>query len=111
MSVTYTATLPARQETVLYLADLLHAERIRRGTRTATRRLDCFNQAVLILRWFLDNTRLAQLAGDNQIGKSTAHDYLHEGIDVLAAQRPDLHTALQAAKRWPGTATSTSTVR
>jgi hypothetical protein len=78
----------------LYLAGLLRAERIRRGTRAATRCLGCFKQAVLVRRWFLDNTRLAQLAGDNAIGKSTAYDYLHEGIDVLPAQRPDLHTAL-----------------
>jgi hypothetical protein len=99
MSVTYTATLSARRETVLYLSGLLHAERIRRGTRAATRCLGSFKQAVLVLRWFLDNTRLVQLAGDNAIGKSTAYDYLHEGIDVLAAQRPDLHTALQAAKQ------------
>lgn len=99
MSVTYTATLTAREETVLYLAGLLHTERLRRGTRTATRCLGCFKQAILVLRWFLDNTRLVQLAGDNAISRSTAYDYLHEGIDVLAAQRPDLHTALQAARR------------
>lgn len=28
MSVTYTATLPVRQETALYLSSLLHAERL-----------------------------------------------------------------------------------
>jgi hypothetical protein len=39
---------------------------------------------VLVLRWFLDDTRLAQLAADNRIGSSTAYRYLHEGIDVLA---------------------------
>ena len=54
---------------------------------------------MLVLRWFLDNTRLTQLRRDNGIGKSTAYSYLHEGIDVLAAQAPDLHTALEAAKQ------------
>jgi hypothetical protein len=34
--------------------------------------------------WLLDGTRLAQLAADNRIGRSTAYRYLHEGIDVLA---------------------------
>jgi hypothetical protein len=51
-----------------------------------------------MLRWFLDGTRLRQLAADNAIGRSTAYRYLHEGIDVLAARRPGLHTALLAAK-------------
>jgi hypothetical protein len=98
MSVTYTATLPVRDQTVLFLSGLLHAERIQRGTRTGTRALGCFKQAVLILRWFLDGSRLAQLAADNAIGKSTAYDYLHEGITVLAARAPSLESVLQAAK-------------
>jgi hypothetical protein len=33
MSVTYTAVLPARDETVEFLSGLLDAERTRRGTR------------------------------------------------------------------------------
>jgi hypothetical protein len=98
MSVTYTAVLPVREETVQFLAGLLSAERARRGTRADTRALSCAGQAVLILRWFLDGTRISQLARDNAIGKSTAYDYLHEGIEVLAARAPSLHGALLAAK-------------
>ncbi|MBA3488717.1 MAG: transposase family protein [Longispora sp.] len=98
MSVTYTAVLPAREETVLYLSGLLHAERLRRDTRANTRSLTCFAQAVLVIRWFLDGTRIKQLAGDNAIGKSCAYDYLHEGINVLAARSPKLQSALLAAK-------------
>jgi hypothetical protein len=52
----------------------------------------------LVLRWFLDNTRLTQLATDNTISRSTAYDYLNEGIDVLAARAPNLKSALPAAK-------------
>jgi hypothetical protein len=51
-----------------------------------------------VIRWYLDGTRLAQLAADNRIGGSTAYRYLHEGIDVLAALAPDLATAISAAK-------------
>jgi hypothetical protein len=98
MSVTYIATLPVREETVVFLTGLLAAERARRGTRAGARSLSCHDQAVLILRWFLDNTRLAQLAIDNKVSGSTAYDYLHEGIDVLAAQSPSLKSALLAAK-------------
>jgi len=53
---------------------------------------------VPVLRWFLDATRVAQLAADNQISSSTAYRYLHEGIDVLAAVAPGLHGALLAAR-------------
>jgi hypothetical protein len=90
--------LSLREETVLHLAGLLRTERTRRGTRRDRRALSCFKQAVLILRWFLDNTRLVQLAADNAIGTSTAYRYLHEGIDVLAGHQPSLHSVLLAAK-------------
>jgi len=99
MSVTYTATLPMRDQTAMFLSALLQAERQRRGTRTGTRALGCFKQAILILRWFLDGTRLTQLAIDNGIGRSTAYDYLHEGINVLAATAPSLESALRKAKQ------------
>jgi DDE superfamily endonuclease len=98
MSVTYTAALPIRDQTVLFLSNLLRAERVRRGTRANTRALSPFNHAVLILRWFLDGTRVAQLASDNAISTSTTYDYLHEGITVLASRAPKLESALLAAK-------------
>lgn len=97
-SVTYEAVLDLRRETVLFLSGLLHTERQRRGTRAGRRALGCFTQAVLIARWFLDGTRLSQLAGDNTIGSATAYRYLHEGITVLAGRRPSMHAALLAAK-------------
>jgi hypothetical protein len=98
MSVTYTATLSVREQTVLFVSGLLHAERPRRGTRTGSRALGCFKQAVLVIRWFLDGTRIKQLATDKLIGKSTAYDYLHEGIGVLAERAPNLQSALLVAK-------------
>jgi hypothetical protein len=89
--------LPVREETVDFLTVLLADERLRRGTRADTRSLSCHEQAVLVLRWFLDGTRMSQLARDNAISKSTGYDYLHEGIDVLAARAPGLQGALLAA--------------
>jgi hypothetical protein len=96
--VTYTAVLPAPNETVLFVSGLLAAERRRRGTRRGRRALGCYRQAVLILRWFIDGTRLTQLAADNAISASTAYRNLHEGIDVLAAAAPGLRGALLAAR-------------
>src|SRR3954469_22562159 len=98
MSVTCAAVLPVREATVQYLADLLATERVNRGTRARTRALSCHDQAVLVLRWFLDATRIRQLIRDHGISKSTGYHYPHEGIDVLAGRAPGLHGALPAAK-------------
>ena len=98
MSVTYEAVLDASEDSVLFLSGLLHAERVRRGTRKDTRALSTYKQAVLALRWLFDDARMSQLARDNNIGTSTAYDDRDEAIDVLAAGKPSLHGALLAAK-------------
>jgi hypothetical protein len=85
------------RNTVEFLSALLSAQRRRRRTRRGRRALGCLTQAVLVIRWFLDGTRIAQPARDNGIGGSTTYRYLHEGIDALTARAPDLHTALQQA--------------
>ena len=96
--VTYTAVLPIGEPTVAFLSGLLAGERVRRRTRRGRRVLGCYRQAVMVLRWFLDGTRIAQLAADNRLSSSTAYRYLHEAIDVLAAAAPGLHGALLAAR-------------
>lgn len=96
--VTYTGVLAIGESTAARLAQLLAAERKRRRTRSGRRALGPWRQAILVLRWFLDATRVAQLATDNQISLSTAYRYLHEGIDVLAAVAPGLRGALLAAR-------------
>jgi hypothetical protein len=98
VSVTYTAVLDVSEDSVLFLSALLHAERIRRGTRTDTRALSSYKQAMLALRWLFDDTRVSQLARDNGIGISTAYAYRDEAIMVLAARKPSLRGALLAAK-------------
>ncbi len=96
--VSYTGVLPIGEPTVGSLARLLAGERARRGTRTGRRALAPVAQAVLVLRWFLDASRVARLAADNTISTATAYRYLHEGIDVLASAAPGLHGALLAAR-------------
>jgi hypothetical protein len=97
-AVTCTAVLDVRENTLSFLARLLMPRRIELGTRKGRRALGRYRQAALVIRWFLDGTRVAQLAVDNGIGKSTAYDYLHEGIAALAACAPDLSEAMTAAK-------------
>lgn len=65
MSVSYTAVLPMPESTVFYVSGLLEARRRDRGTRW--RALTCTEQAVLALRWFIDGTRVEQLALDNEV--------------------------------------------
>jgi len=98
VSVTYTAVLDVSDDSVLFLSGLLHAERVRLGTRKDTRALSTYKQAVLALRWLFDDTRMSQLARDNNIAVSTAYDYRDEAIAALAAGKPSLHGALLAAK-------------
>jgi hypothetical protein len=59
MSVAYTAVLEVSEDSVLFLSGLLHADRVRRGTRKGRRALGTYRQAVLVLRWFLDDTRMS----------------------------------------------------
>jgi hypothetical protein len=116
MSVTYTATLTVREETVLSVSGLLNTERLRRGTRTGTRALTCFKQVVLVVRWLLDNTRLVQLAADNPIGRSTAYAHLlatdrcrasgpTPGVDLWWSGKHDQHggnvQVVPAPDGWP----------
>ncbi|MER5915015.1 transposase family protein [Streptomyces sp. NPDC001982] len=90
--------LDVQRSTAEHLARLLRSHRAEVGTRRGRRALGCFKQAVLILRWFVDGTRVSQLARDNGLSSSTAYRYLHEGLTVLAAGAPDLATALERAK-------------
>ncbi len=96
-SVTYSAVLPTSRATVQFIAALLLRHRLNVGTRAGRRALGCFEHAVLICRFLIEATRVAFLARDNTMGVSTAYRYVHEALDVLAAQAPGLRPALLAA--------------
>lgn len=51
-----------------------------------------------MLRWFRDDTRLRMLSKYCGVSTATAYRYLHEGIDVLADQAPDLYDVLNLAR-------------
>jgi hypothetical protein len=85
-------------ELVQFTAELLAAERRRRGTPAGSRALTCFREAVLALRRFRDRTSPGSPARDHGISRATACRYLEEVIEVLAAQAPDLHQALERAE-------------
>jgi hypothetical protein len=96
--ITYSATLDVPRGLAQYVGRLLHAERRRRGTRTNSRALTCYWQAVLGLRWFRQRADVTALGRDHGVSRATAYRYLDEVIDVLADHAPDLHDALDQAK-------------
>jgi DDE superfamily endonuclease len=100
--ITYSATLDVPEETATLLTDLLVAERLRRGTGVGARAASARDQAVLVLRWFREDTPVPTLARDAGVSTATGYRYLHEGINILAAHAPDLHSVLEAgsAEGW-----------
>jgi hypothetical protein len=84
-------------ELLRYLSRLLAAERRHRGTPARSRKLTCRDQAVLVLRWFRDRTRIEALGRDHGISRATAYRYVAEAVDVLSDQAPDLADALERA--------------
>ena len=52
-----------------------------------------------MLRWFRERGCVHCLARDAGISQATGYRYLHEGIDVLADQGPDLHEVLNRCQQ------------
>jgi hypothetical protein len=96
---TYSAICDVPEETLLYVTALLHAHRREIGTRARRRAGTVRTQAKLVLRWFRDNAPIRLLAFEARLPISTSYRYLHEAIDVIAEQVPDLHEVLDQAKR------------
>jgi len=96
--IAYRATLDVPRELAQFVAQLLLAERRRRGAPRGSRALSCFWQAVLGLRWFRDRTTAEALARDHGISRATAYRYLDEVIMVLADEAPELGEALERAR-------------
>lgn len=95
--IPHRATLDVSRELAQYVARLLWAERRLRRTPKGSRALTCFWQAVMLLRWFRGERDIPKLGRDHEISRATAYRYIDEGIEVLAAQAPDLHEALNRA--------------
>ena len=93
--IAYRAMLDVPRELVIELAKLLRAERRARGTRTGTRRLTCFKQALLVLVWLRTKGDVQVVGAGFGVPRATAYRYRDEGIKVLAERAPDLHEALQ----------------
>ena len=96
---TYSALCDVPEETLLHVTALLRGHRREIGTRKGRRAGSERTQAKLVLRWFRDDAPIRLLAAEAGLSISTSYRYLHEAIDVIAEQAPDLHQVLEQAKR------------
>jgi len=96
--VPYSAMLDVPRHVVEFLARHLAAHRRVIGTPQGSRALGPFRQALFALRWFREAGCVHRLARDAHTSQATGYRYLHEAIDVLADQTPDLHQVLHQCK-------------
>jgi len=96
---TYSAICDVPEETLLHVTALLSAHRREIGTRAGRRAGTVRTQAKLVLRWIRDDAPIRLLAAEAALPISTCYRYLHEAIDVIAEQGPDLHEVLEQARR------------
>jgi hypothetical protein len=92
--IAYRAMLDVPRELVREVAGLLRAERRGRGTRTGSRALTCWNEALLVLAWFRNQGDIALVGAGFGVSRATAYRYRDEVVTVLAEQAPDLHDVL-----------------
>ncbi|GEL20208.1 hypothetical protein [Pseudonocardia asaccharolytica] len=100
--ITYRAVLGVPRELVREVAKLLRAERHARGTRTGSRALTCWYQALLVLAWFRTKGEIEIIGAGFGASRATAYRDRDAVVQVLAAQAPDLHEARRevAAQGW-----------
>ncbi len=95
--LSYRATLDVPVETVARVSRWIQAHRHCVDSRPWQRAATCWTQAVLVLRWLIDKPDVHLLARDAGISQATGYRYLHEAIDVIAGQAPDLPEVLAVA--------------
>lgn len=93
----YPSGIDLSSSTLRYLARLLSARRLERGTRW--RRLTADRQALLVLAHLRCGHTYAQLAAGFGVRIATVYRYVDEAVQLLAALAPDLAAATRTAVR------------
>lgn len=97
--ITYRATLDVPASTVAQVSRWLTTHRKLVDVRPWQRAATPYVQAVMALRWFKEDTDVPILARDARISIATAYRYLHEAVDVIAANAPELCDVLAQGLR------------
>lgn len=95
--IAYRATLDVPTTTLTTVCRWLAAHRRVHDIRPKQRAATVHRQAMLVLRWLKDATTVRLLAADAGVSIATAYRYLHEALDVIAAQAPELDEVLNQA--------------
>jgi hypothetical protein len=96
--LSYRVMLDVPFQLAVYVSQLLADHRREIGTRTGTRALTCWKQAVFVLAWFRDQPDIPRLGRGFGISQATSYRYIDEAIEVLAARAPTLAEALEKAR-------------
>lgn len=76
--IAYRATLDVPEQTLRQFTRWLREHQDRIGTPAGSRAASARTQAVLVLRWFRDDTGMRMLARDAAVSIATGYRYLHE---------------------------------
>jgi DDE superfamily endonuclease len=95
--LSYRVILDVPFQLAVFVSGLLADHRLELGTRTGTRALTCWKQAVFALAWFRDRPDIRRLGQGFGISQATAYRYKDEAAEVLAARAPSLREALDKA--------------
>lgn len=93
----YRVSLDVPVQLAIKVPDLLRKHREEPGTRNGACALTCWQQAKFVLAWFRGKPDLRRPGQGSGISQATAYRYKDEGIEVLSAQAPTLHEALERA--------------
>jgi DDE superfamily endonuclease/Helix-turn-helix of DDE superfamily endonuclease len=93
----YRAALPLSGKTLTFTAGIIR--RHRRSIGSIWRKLNCGQQALLVLAYLRKGETFAELAAGFGIGTATAWRYIQETIALLAARAPKLRGAVRDAQK------------
>jgi hypothetical protein len=92
----YRAVLPLSRATLSYVAGVIR--RYRRQIGSCWRKLNCGQQALLVLAHLRKGETFAELAAAFGVSTATAWRYTAETVQLLAGRAPKLRGALRSAK-------------
>ncbi|MFI6744347.1 transposase family protein, partial [Nonomuraea sp. NPDC050451] len=95
--LSYRASIPLSNHTLIRLAELIRIRRVERRSRW--RKLDPAQQALLVLAHLRNGDTYARLAAGFAIGTTTAWRYIRESVNLLAELADDVHAAAERASR------------
>ncbi len=95
--LSYRASIPLSNHTLVRLAELTRIQRAERGCQW--RRLDPAQQALLVLAHLRNGDTYTRLAAGFSIGTTTAWRYVRDSVDLLAALADDVDAAVARAAR------------